>query len=93
MSDDPNIGFHQGGAHLPARTFGPRNAQALRFRIGGKWVYAKKVTIPAANIPARLVLFIAETDHAKAVQFLLEQIKKLINAGWQYVPASSLEAA
>jgi phage gpG-like protein len=84
-SDDPNIGFHQGGSHLPARTIHAKG-KALRFRVGGKWVYARKVNIPAAEIPARPVLFITEQDNEKAIELVRAQITKLINAGYKYVP-------
>ena len=32
---------------LPARTITPKNGKALRFKVGGKTVYAKKVNLPS----------------------------------------------
>ena len=44
---------HEFGATIPAQTIYPKKGKALRFMIGSRMVFAKKVNLPERVIPAR----------------------------------------
>ena len=44
---------HEFGATIPAHDIVPKNGQALRFRIGDRVIFRKKVHIPEVELPAR----------------------------------------
>lgn len=44
---------HEFGATIPARQIVPTNAKALRFQIGDRVIFAKRVNWPGAKLPAR----------------------------------------
>jgi phage gpG-like protein len=47
---------HELGLTIPAHIVEARHAKALRFQIGGKIVFAKRVNIPAVKMPQRSFL-------------------------------------
>lgn len=52
-SDRPYAAAHQLGLKTPAHTIRPVNKQALKFQIGGRVIFAKKVDHPGAKMPER----------------------------------------
>jgi hypothetical protein len=44
---------HEFGADIPAHTIKAKNAQALKFTLGGRTIYRRSVNIPAFSLPAR----------------------------------------
>lgn len=59
------------GFKIPAYTIYPRVAKALRFTIGGRTIFAKKVNIPARTVAARPWLGPAVDDSKPAIINLL----------------------
>ncbi len=47
---------HELGLTIPAHVVEPRRTKALRFQVGGKIVFAKRVNIPAVKMPQRSFL-------------------------------------
>lgn len=76
-SQHPRAKIHHRGANVPARTISARNAKALRFSVGGRVVFAKRVNVPAFEIPARPILFISDRDHATGLRYIREHRLKL----------------
>ena len=76
-SNHPRTKIHHRGAKIPARTLVPKNAQALRFSIGGQVVFARRADIPASEIPARPILFISDRDRSTAVRYIREHRLRL----------------
>ena len=56
----------------PGRTIRPKRAKALRFKINGRWVSAKQVTV---KIPARPFLGISEEDEEE-IQGIIDDMMK-----------------
>lgn len=78
-SRDKLVAIHHHGAAVPPRVIRPRSASALRFEIGGKVVFARRVNFPGAIIPARPILFIADRDRATLMRYfttMLQRAKK-----------------
>jgi len=48
--------IHEFGGRIPARTVYPKTRQALRFEMGGKIIFAKRVNIPPVTMPKRSFL-------------------------------------
>jgi hypothetical protein len=71
-------GVHDSGATIPRHDIVPKRAKVLRFFVGGKVVFATKVTVPTFKIPSRPLVFITDMDERKAAQLILaEQAKKM----------------
>ena len=71
-----------GTSHIPARTIVPRKAQALRFVINGKIVYAKKVNQKSriAVIPRRPFLLFQDEDIENIRSIFLEDLENEIHS-------------
>lgn len=52
-SDRPYANIHQFGGRTAARTITPRTGRALKFVIGGRTIFVKRVNHPGSHIPAR----------------------------------------
>lgn len=52
-SNSDYAAIHEFGGTIPAAVIKPRNSQALRFFVGGQWVFAKSANRPAVTIPKR----------------------------------------
>jgi hypothetical protein len=57
---------HEFGATIPAHEVRPKNAQALRFQIGKRVIFAKRVQIPEVTLPARAPIQHGLADRAGA---------------------------
>src|SRR3972149_2296043 len=70
----PYAPMHQFGGeiHSPSKVIVPKKAKALRFIIGGKVIFAKRVVIPAMTrkVPKRQFLFFLPRDVEKAAGLL-----------------------
>lgn len=89
-SDNPFLPIHQAGATIGAREIRPKNKKALRFRVGGKWVFARKVNFPGAVIPARPSMFITDQDEQMAIKLLGAEINKLLAKGFKKTPNAGI---
>lgn len=52
-NDRPYGAIHQLGGRTAARTIRPKNRRALRFQLGGRTIFAKKVKHPGSDVPPR----------------------------------------
>lgn len=63
----PYAAIHEYGGTIPAHEIFAKNAQALRFMIGGKIVFAKSVQIPDVKMPERSFMRSALADKRVAI--------------------------
>jgi phage gpG-like protein len=74
----PLARIHHSGATIKGRMIVPRRARALRFAVGSKVVFARRVYIlRKTKIPARPILFISERDHKTAIRYITQHRTKL----------------
>jgi phage gpG-like protein len=64
---------HEFGATIPARIVEAKRAGALRFQIGGKFVFAKRVNIPSFKLPERSFMRSALADMDAEIRTDLQQ--------------------
>lgn len=73
-------GIHEFGGRTPAHTITAKKAKALRFMIGGKVIFRRKVQHPGSNIPARPYLRPAFEKHiAKVRDIMLDSLAKSLS--------------
>ncbi len=66
----PYAAIHQFGGKIPARTVKPKKAKALKIPTDKGFIFRKKATLPAVEIPARPFLKLTDED--------MEEIKKVV---------------
>lgn len=68
--------IHEFGGRIPARIIEPKNAEALRFMMNGKAVFAKRVNWPGANMPERSFMRSALRDMRPEIVGSIEKAVK-----------------
>ena len=67
-SDAPYAAIHEYGGTIPARTILPQNARALAFPWRGRQRFFKRVSVPAATLPARSFMRSALAETAPEIR-------------------------
>ncbi len=58
-------GIHEFGGEIKPHRIVPRSAKALRFKLGGKTIFARSVQHPGAHYPARAPIYHGIKDRAQ----------------------------
>jgi len=79
---------HELGLTIPAHIIQPKRAKALRFEMGGRIVFAKRVNMPAKKMPQRSFLEASLRQMAPEIQATLlqevgGQLRRVIMEGTQ----------